>query len=67
MGAYTVPVDTMVWLGTVFLVAAMVIAFVVSGARAAEPMEKLLAAETAESLNTPEAEGDSPLAISTHR
>ncbi|MFJ9925530.1 VC0807 family protein [Streptomyces misionensis] len=66
-GAYTVPVDTMVWLGTVFLVAAMVIAFVVSGARAAEPMEKLLAAETAESLNTPEAEGDSPLAISTHR
>ncbi|SFY47859.1 VC0807 family protein [Streptomyces sp. F-1] len=67
VGAYTVPVDTMVWLGTVFLVAAMVIAFVVSGARAAEPMEKLLAAETAESLNTPEAEGDSPLAISTHR
>ncbi|TWV39301.1 hypothetical protein FRZ03_24180 [Streptomyces misionensis] len=67
VGAYTVPVDTMVWLGTVFLVAAMAIAFVVSGARAAEPMEKLLAAETAEALNSPEAEGNSSLAISTHR
>ncbi|MET9451596.1 VC0807 family protein [Streptomyces cinerochromogenes] len=46
VGAYTVPVDTMVWLGTVFLIAAMAIAFVVSGGLAVEPMERMLAAET---------------------
>ncbi|MFE1881933.1 VC0807 family protein [Streptomyces diastatochromogenes] len=45
VGAYTVPVDTMVWLGTVFLIGAMAIAFVVSGGLAVEPMEKMLAAE----------------------
>lgn len=45
VGAYTIPVDTMVWLGTVFLVGAMVIGFVVSGGLAAGPMEKMLAAE----------------------
>ncbi|SOD84685.1 VC0807 family protein [Streptomyces sp. Ag109_G2-15] len=45
VGAYTVPVDTMVWLGTVFLIGAMAIAFVVGGGLAVEPMEKMLAAE----------------------
>jgi hypothetical protein len=45
VGAYTVPVDTMVWLGTVFLIASMVLAFVVSGGLAVDPMEKMLAAE----------------------
>ena len=45
VGAYTIPVDTMVWLGTVFLIGAMAIAFVVSGGLAVEPMEKMLAAE----------------------
>ncbi|MQY35603.1 hypothetical protein SRB17_35810 [Streptomyces sp. RB17] len=45
VGAYTIPVDTMVWLGSVFLVGAMVLGFVISGGLAAEPMEKLLAAE----------------------
>ncbi|MER6573968.1 VC0807 family protein [Streptomyces sp. NPDC001093] len=45
VGAYTVPVDTMVWLGTVVLVGAMVIGFVVSGGLAAGPMESMLAAE----------------------
>ncbi|MGW3459660.1 VC0807 family protein [Streptomyces olivaceoviridis] len=47
VGAYTVPVDTMVWLGSVVLVAAMVIGFVVSGGLAAGPMERMLAAEVA--------------------
>ncbi|MEW2290652.1 VC0807 family protein [Streptomyces sp. NPDC047841] len=45
VGAYTVPVDTMVWLGAVILIVTMVIAFVVSGGLAAEPMERMLAAE----------------------
>lgn len=78
VGAYTVPVDTMVWLGTVFLVAAMTIAFVAGGALAAEPMEKMLAAEVTETAdgtareatacwNSREAEGNSSLAMSTHK
>ncbi|MGW4598005.1 VC0807 family protein [Streptomyces sp. NPDC004457] len=45
VGAYTVPVDTMVWLGSVILIATMVIGFVVSGGLAAGPMERMLAAE----------------------
>ncbi|MFF8992033.1 VC0807 family protein [Streptomyces sp. NPDC014983] len=78
VGAYTVPVDTMVWLGTVFLVAAMVTAFVASGALAAEPMERMLAAEVTATgdgtaheatawWNSLEAEGNSSLAVSTHK
>ncbi|MBL1081715.1 hypothetical protein JK359_06930 [Streptomyces actinomycinicus] len=45
VGAYTVPVDTMVWLGNVILIGAMVIGFVAGGALAAGPMEHMLAAE----------------------
>lgn len=45
VGAYTVPVDTMVWLGSVVMIVAMVIAFVVSGGLAAEPMQRLIAAQ----------------------
>ncbi|MGW3355682.1 VC0807 family protein [Streptomyces bungoensis] len=45
VGAYTVPVDTMVWLGTVILVAAFAVAFVVSGGLAVEPMGRMLTAE----------------------
>ncbi|AYN40061.1 hypothetical protein D9753_15310 [Streptomyces dangxiongensis] len=45
VGAYTIPVDTMVWLGGVFMIVAMVIGFLVSGGLAAEPMERMLAAE----------------------
>ncbi|MGW2464530.1 VC0807 family protein [Streptomyces sp. NPDC001761] len=45
VGAYTVPVDTMVWLGSVIMIATMVIGFVVSGGLAAGPMERMLAAE----------------------
>ncbi|ANP48695.1 hypothetical protein J2Z21_007160 [Streptomyces griseochromogenes] len=55
VGAYTIPVDTMVWLGTVFLIGAMAIAFVVGGGLAVEPMEKMLAAEVeAHKAGTPE-------------
>ncbi|MEU2224185.1 VC0807 family protein [Streptomyces sp. NPDC018347] len=46
VGAYTVPVDTMVWLGSVIVIAAMVTGFMVSGALAAGPMARMLAAET---------------------
>ncbi|MER5277896.1 VC0807 family protein [Streptomyces sp. NPDC002809] len=42
VGAYTVPVETMVWAGTVVLVAAMVLAFVVSGRVAVVPMEQMI-------------------------
>ncbi|MFB7598606.1 VC0807 family protein [Streptomyces sp. NPDC056160] len=45
VGAYTLPVDTMVWLGTVFMVGALAVAFVVSGGLAVAPMEGMLAAE----------------------
>ncbi|WNM29368.1 VC0807 family protein [Streptomyces sp. Li-HN-5-11] len=46
VGAYTVPVDTMVWLGTVILAVAMLLGFLVSGALAAGPMAHMLIAET---------------------
>ncbi|MET8787713.1 VC0807 family protein [Streptomyces sp. NPDC049097] len=45
VGVYTLPVDTMVWLGSVVLAVAMVIGFVVSGALAAGPMAHMLVAE----------------------
>ncbi|MFG2555231.1 VC0807 family protein [Streptomyces sp. NPDC048581] len=45
VGAYTVPVDTMVWLGSVILIGSMAVAFVVSRAVAAKPMARLLIAE----------------------
>ncbi|MGV9321609.1 VC0807 family protein [Streptomyces sp. NPDC003660] len=47
VGAYTVPVDTMVWLGGVLMAVMMVVAFVVSGAVAAGPMERILGEEAA--------------------
>ncbi|GAA2509756.1 hypothetical protein GCM10023100_34450 [Actinocorallia cavernae] len=67
VGAYTVPVDTMVWLGTVVLIATMVVAFRISGVLAAGPMERLLEAEAAAGTAAVEAEGNSPLAMSTHK
>ncbi|MDQ0309173.1 hypothetical protein J2S46_003729 [Kitasatospora herbaricolor] len=45
-GAFTLPVSTMAWLSTVFLVAAMMVAAVL-GRAAADPMEKLVRAEAA--------------------
>ncbi|WP_109005564.1 VC0807 family protein [Streptomyces rishiriensis] len=45
VGAYTVPVDTMVWLGSVVMVVAMGLAVVVGGALGAGPMEAIVSAE----------------------
>ncbi|MFH0178105.1 VC0807 family protein [Streptomyces cacaoi] len=45
VGAYTVPVDTMVWLGSVVMVVAMGIGFVVGGALGAGPMAAMVAFE----------------------
>lgn len=46
VGAYTLPVDTMVWLGSVVMVGSMAVAFLVSGAIGAGPMAGMLIAET---------------------
>ena len=48
VGAYTVPIDTMVWLGTVVVIGTIVLAVLVSGRMAVVPMEKMLEAELAE-------------------
>ncbi|MGV9630955.1 VC0807 family protein [Streptomyces sp. NPDC003487] len=45
VGAYTIPIDTMVWLGSVLMVVSMGLGFVVSGGLAVEPMRRMLAAE----------------------
>ncbi|ALV34335.1 VC0807 family protein [Streptomyces sp. CdTB01] len=45
VGAYTLPVDTMVWLGSVVLAGAITLAFLVSRKAAAEPMARMLTAE----------------------
>jgi hypothetical protein len=45
VGAFTVPVDTMVWLGSVVAFGAMGIGFVLGGALGAGPMERMLTAE----------------------
>jgi len=55
VGAYTLPVDTMVWLGSVIAVAAMVLGFLVSGALAAGPMVGMLAAELKADADRPAA------------
>ncbi|WP_406172492.1 VC0807 family protein [Streptomyces sp. NBC_00996] len=48
VGAYTLPIDTMVWLGTVVMVATIALAMVVSGGLAAGPMGKMLEDELAD-------------------
>ncbi|MER5434870.1 VC0807 family protein [Streptomyces sp. NPDC002588] len=45
VGAYTVPVDTMVWLGSVVMVVAIAAGIVVSGGLAAGPMMDMVIAE----------------------
>lgn len=47
VGAYTVPVETMVWLGSVVMVVAMGAGFVVGGALGAGPMQAMVAEEAA--------------------
>ncbi|MBO2454334.1 hypothetical protein J4573_45115 [Actinomadura barringtoniae] len=45
IGAFTLPVDTMAWLSTVMLLAAIAVATFVGGGSTADPMEKMVAAE----------------------
>ncbi|MGW7256886.1 VC0807 family protein [Streptomyces sp. NPDC054834] len=45
VGAYTIPVDTMVWLGGVIMAVAILLGMLVSGALAAGPVEELVRAE----------------------
>ncbi|MFJ4331107.1 VC0807 family protein [Streptomyces sp. NPDC088935] len=72
VGVYTLSVDTMVWLGTVVMILAMAVAFVVSGALGAGPMVHMIGAavgraDSAEAEDTVlEAEKNSPLIGSTH-
>lgn len=47
VGVYVLSVDTMVWLGTVMMVGAMVLGVLVGGALAVEPMKLMLRAEVA--------------------
>jgi hypothetical protein len=64
VGAYTLPVDTMVWLGNVIVIVAMVVAFVVSGAFASVPMAAMLEVEL--KCGRSKDETNSSLAGSTH-
>ncbi|SES50024.1 hypothetical protein SAMN04487983_11044 [Streptomyces sp. yr375] len=45
VGAYTVPVDTMVWLGSVVMVVAIGLGIVLGGALGAGPIQEMLASE----------------------
>jgi hypothetical protein len=47
IGVYALPLDTMVWLGTVILVAALALAFRVGHAVGVKPMKTLFIAERA--------------------
>ncbi|MET8946672.1 VC0807 family protein [Streptomyces sp. NPDC004542] len=47
VGAYTLPVETMVWLGGVIMAVTVLLGFVVSGALGGGPMESLVRAEAA--------------------
>ncbi|WP_320783204.1 VC0807 family protein [Streptomyces sp. CRN 30] len=66
VGAYSLPVDTMVWLGTVVMIVVLCLAFVVSGAIGAGPMMRMVMRE-AYAAAPAEAEADSSLAGSTAR
>jgi len=49
VGAYTLPVDTMVWLGNVILAGAVLVAVPVGGRLAVVPMERMVEEELADS------------------
>ncbi|MFJ6603387.1 VC0807 family protein [Streptomyces lydicus] len=52
IGAYTLPVHTMVWLGTVLTVVFILLAMVIAGGSCAEPMEKMVKAESERAAGT---------------
>ncbi|MFI2186230.1 VC0807 family protein [Streptomyces sioyaensis] len=62
IGAYTIPVHTMVWLGTVLTLVAILLAMVLGGGSCADPMEKMVKAEVERSADT--ARGDAGTAAS---
>lgn len=72
VGVYALPVDTMVWLGTVVMIVTMLVAFVVSGALGAGPMAHMIGAavttdDAVDALDASlEAEKNSSLVGSTH-
>jgi hypothetical protein len=45
VGAYTLPVDTMVWLGTVVMIGTIAVTSVISGGVAVGPMAEMIDAE----------------------
>lgn len=47
VGAYTLPIDTMVWLGTVVMIGSIVLAVLIGGRLAVVPMEKMVENELA--------------------
>ncbi|MGD3105876.1 VC0807 family protein [Streptomyces sp. YGL11-2] len=59
VGAYTLPVHVMVWLGTVLAIVAVLFAMVVAGAAGAHPLEQMVGAEVArdEAVRRAEAAG----------
>lgn len=57
VGAYTLPVDTMVWVGNLIMVLAMGVGFLISGALGAGPMAAMVIAE-AKSKATGEGQGE---------
>lgn len=56
VGAYTLPLDTMMWLASVIMIASMVPAFLVGGALAAGPMAGMLAEEARTTAGVPDTE-----------
>ncbi|MFE0378946.1 VC0807 family protein [Streptomyces inhibens] len=56
IGAYTLPVDTMVWLGTVMTIVAILLAMFIAGGSSADPMEKMVKAEIERTAGTGEGE-----------
>ncbi|MFE0508338.1 VC0807 family protein [Streptomyces sp. NPDC058964] len=63
VGAYTVPVDTMVWLGGVVLAVAVVIGIVVGGALGAGPMEAMISDEVKDAESASAESGSTQVAV----
>ncbi|MFJ2608964.1 VC0807 family protein [Streptomyces sp. NPDC091279] len=67
VGAYTLPAETMVWLGQAVAMAVLTATALISGAFAAGPMARMVIGEAEAGVNGVGAEGNSPLAGSTHK
>ncbi|REK89446.1 hypothetical protein DY245_15865 [Streptomyces inhibens] len=58
IGAYTLPVHTMVWLGTVLTIVAILLAMFIAGGSSADPMEKMVKAEIERTAGAGEGEAE---------